>query len=108
MKNFFIHADIESQDLGGGAVRKVLAHSENLMLVEINFDKGAIGALHKHPHEQCSYVKAGAFEFEIDGVKKIVREGDTTYIHPEALHGVVCLEKGVLVDVFTPERKDFL
>ena len=37
-------------DLGGGVVRKVLAYSENLMNVELKFEKGAIGAKHSHPH----------------------------------------------------------
>ena len=30
------------------------------------------------------------------------------FILPDVPHGVVCLEKGRLLDVFTPERKDFL
>lgn len=108
MQNFFFGNEIGTKDLGGGVTRKVLAHNENLMLCYLHFDKGAVGAVHHHPHTQISYVVSGAFEFEIDGVKKIVRAGDSLYKQSEVLHGCVCLEEGVLLDIFTPERKDFL
>ncbi|MBK5201875.1 MAG: cupin domain-containing protein [Spirochaetaceae bacterium] len=78
------------------------------MICEIEFEKGSIGVLHKHFHSQCSYIISGVFEFEIDGVKKIVKAGDSTYKQPEVLHGVVCIEKGKLLDVFTPMREDLL
>ena len=42
-------------DLGGGVVRKILSYSENLMAVELQFEKGAVGAKHSHPHEQMGY-----------------------------------------------------
>ena len=47
-------------------------------------------------------------EFTIDGVKKVVRAGDTLYKLPHIPHGCVCLEEGVLLDTFTPHRADFL
>ena len=50
----------------------------------------------------------GKFEAEIGGEKKIIGVGDTYYTEPDVAHGVVCLEKGKLLDIFTPERKDFL
>ena len=51
-------------DLGGGVVRKVLAYSENLMNVELKFEKGAIGAKHSHPHEQIGYIISGSLLFQ--------------------------------------------
>ncbi len=108
IQHYFMNDDIELEDLGNGITRKVLAYSDDLMVVEVNFEKGAIGALHSHPHEQISYVLEGAFEFNIAGEKKIVRAGDTTYKEPDIEHGAVCLEKGRLLDIFTPMRKDFV
>jgi len=29
-------------------------------------------------------------------------------VHSNLVHGVVCLEKGVLIDVFNPMREDFI
>ncbi len=105
---FVFNHDISLEDLGEGVSRKVLAHSDNMMSVEVHFEKGAIGALHSHPHEQLTYVLSGEFEFTIGDEKKVVKAGDTMYKEPEIEHGCVCLEAGVLIDTFTPMRKDFV
>jgi len=57
---------------------------------------------------QSSYVLKGSLEYNFDGEKQIVREGDTIYLPPETKHGVVALEESILLDVFTPQREDFL
>ena len=108
MENFAFNAEKQAKTVDPGVTRKVLVHSENLMVCELHFEKGAVGKLHEHFHEQCSYIVSGAFEFEIGGVKKVVRAGDATYKQPHVLHGAVCLEEGTLIAIFTPERKDFL
>ena len=57
---------------------------------------------------QVTYVESGKFEFTINGVKKIVSAGDCLYKEPDAVHGCVCLEPGMLIDCFSPMRADFL
>ena len=79
-----------------------------MMAVEVHFEQGAVGAVHTHPHVQISYVLEGKFEFELDGKKTVIEKGDTYYTHPNAPHGVKCLEAGILLDIFTPRRDDFL
>ncbi len=108
IKHFYDHASSVEEDLGGGVKRRILSHSENLMAVEISFEKGSFGALHGHHNEQMTYVLSGAFEFEVDGEKKVVRAGDVIYFEPHVIHGTVCLEAGLLLDIFTPRREDFL
>ena len=108
LKHFFFGRDIPFVDLGGGVKRRVLSHNENLMYVEVCFEKGATGALHSHPHEQMTYVLEGVFEFSLAGEKEVVKPGDSIYFEPNVLHGTVCLGKGRLLDVFTPHREDFL
>lgn len=105
---FVFNQDIPMEDLGEGISRKVLAHSENIMSVEVHFEEGAIGTMHSHPHEQLTYVLSGEFEFTIGDEKKIVKAGDTMYKEPNVEHGCVCLKPGVLIDTFTPMRKDFI
>ncbi|RKM61802.1 MULTISPECIES: cupin domain-containing protein [unclassified Butyrivibrio] len=102
------YKDVDAQDMGGGVTRRVLAYSKDLMCVENSFEKGAIGALHHHPHTQITYVVSGEFEFEIDGVRKVVRAGDSMLKTNDVVHGCVCLEKGVLLDIFNPMREDFV
>lgn len=67
---FVLNHDIALEDLGQGISRKVLAHSDNMMSVEVHFETGAIGAMHSHPHEQLTYVLSGEFEFTIGDEKK--------------------------------------
>jgi quercetin dioxygenase-like cupin family protein len=106
--SFDINDEIELKDLGNGVKRKIMSHSENLMLVEVYFEKGAIGKPHRHVHEQINYVQKGSFEITVDGVTKVVKENDSMFIKPNVLHGCVALEDGVLLNVFTPRRDDFL
>lgn len=106
--NFVMGKDRAIIEVADGVTRKKLAYSENLMACEMHFKKGAVGALHSHPHEQITYVVSGKFEFSIGGKKVIISAGDSTYKQPNIVHGAVCLEDGVLIDIFTPARKDFL
>jgi quercetin dioxygenase-like cupin family protein len=93
---------------GPGVERKILASMGSLMSVEVKFEKGAVGAVHTHPHEQVSYVVRGSFEFELEGKKTIIKTGDSYYVKPGVAHGVVALEDSVILDIFTPQREDFL
>jgi len=88
--------------------RKIMSYNEALMLVKVAFEKGGIGALHKHPHLQISYIASGTFSVTIDGQMKKLKEGDVYFVPSDVLHGAVCLEDGVLIDVFNPMRDDFV
>ena len=98
----------ETTVLAPGNTRRVLIHTPELMQVEFCFDKGAVGALHSHPHVQVSYVAEGSFEVTIDGATQVVGQGGSFIVPSGLVHGVLALEKGRLVDVFTPHRADFL
>ena len=102
------NSSVKKEDLGSGISRRILARGGSLMMVEVYFEKGGIGAVHTHPHEQISYIHKGSFEFELDGKKEIVLASDTVYVPPDVPHGVVALEESVIVDIFSPQREDFL
>jgi quercetin dioxygenase-like cupin family protein len=108
MGSVTVNGEAIVQMLGGGVVRKILSHTEGMMVVEITFPAGGVGAVHTHPHLQSSYVKSGEFEYTVGDKKVIVHEGDSLTFEPDEPHGCVCLKAGVLVDVFSPTREDFL
>lgn len=109
MKEAFIAADeIQWEQLGGGVERKILGYDDQLMMVVVRFEKDAVGSLHHHVHRQVSYVASGKFEVTIDGNKKILQQGDCFFVVPDLVHGVLAIEAGTLVDIFTPARQDFL
>ncbi|MEI7472116.1 MAG: cupin domain-containing protein [Chitinophagaceae bacterium] len=105
---FIEDSSIKWEQMDSSIKRKVMAWNENLMLVKVKFDKGGVGALHQHHHSQISHIESGKFEIEIGGVKKVLSAGDVFYIPSNILHGAVCLEEGVLIDVFNPMRDDFI
>jgi quercetin dioxygenase-like cupin family protein len=88
--------------------RKIMSYNEDLMLVKVAFEKGGIGATHKHSHLQISYVASGVFEITVGDEMKTLKEGDVYFIPSDLLHGAVCLEDGILIDVFNPMREDFV
>lgn len=100
--------EIGSEDTGVGTCRKILAYTDELMCVENHFVAGAVGAPHSHPHLQIVYVPCGKFEFTVDGEMKIISQGDTVLVKGNALHSCACLEDGILLDIFTPMREDFV
>ena len=94
---------------GPGQERRILASAGGLMVAEIRFETGAGGGKpHTHPHRQVSYVVSGRFAYEIDGDERELGPGDAVMVEPGLPHGCRCLEAGTLIDVFTPERQDFL
>jgi quercetin dioxygenase-like cupin family protein len=95
-------------DLGNGVRRRVRLELPEMMMVEFAFEAGATGALHSHPHVQCSYVEKGSFEVTLGGRTRILAKGGCYIVPPHEVHGVRALEPGHLVDVFTPRRDDFL
>ncbi len=108
MSSFVMSQSVEVQELGGGVSRRVLAHDEKIMMVEVAFETGAEGAPHRHVHEQLCYVLEGRFEFTIGEETQVVDQGDSMHFSSNVLHGTRCLEAGRLLDVFTPCRQDFL
>lgn len=88
--------------------RKIMSYNEDVMLVKVAFQKGGIGAMHQHPHLQISYIDGGAFEVTIGNQTRILKDGDVYFVPSNVMHGVVCLESGILIDVFNPMREDFV
>ena len=107
-KIFFRAGDGEWTETPDGNRRRVLLHTDELMMVEFAFEKGGVGALHSHPHVQSSYVAEGRFEVAIDGQVQTLSAGDGFIVPSNLVHGVKALEAGRLVDTFTPHRADFL
>ena len=102
------HRESEPQFGGEGVTRRVLAYTDGLMAVENTFEKGAVGKLHSHPHTQITYVVSGVFSFTIDGETHTVHPGDTLLKTDGVVHGCVCEEAGILLDIFNPMREDFV
>ena len=105
---FQFEKELKWEQPAPGIRRQIMGYDGKLMMVKVEFEKGAVGTLHEHYHSQATYVASGKFELTIGDRKEILSTGDGYYVAPDEPHGCVCLEAGVLIDTFSPMRADFL
>ena len=100
--------DMPDVEIAPGTTRSILAYCDAVMCAEHRFKKGAVGALHSHPHTQITYVLSGEFEFTIGDETRTIKTGDSLLKQHGEMHGCVCIEDGALLDIFVPMREDFV
>ena len=100
---FQFEKELDWEKPAPGIRRQIMGYDGQLMMVKVEFEKGAVGSMHQHYHSQATYVASGKFELTIGDRKEILSTGE-----PDQPHGCVCLEAGVLIDTFSPMRADFL
>ena len=105
---FTLDEEMPWTDLGKGVKRKVMAYNAEMMTVKVHFQQGAVGEPHQHIHTQQSYVLSGSFRYRVGEEERLLQAGDVCLIPSNVRHGCVCLEEGILIDVFNPAREDFL
>lgn len=91
-----------------GLKRRVLAYNDNLSLVEHQMEKGWVGAVHSHPHDQIVYVVRGHLRVTCEGETYDVRAGDSFVVRGGVEHGASALDDSLVIDVFTPCRKEYI
>jgi quercetin dioxygenase-like cupin family protein len=84
------------------------AHSTTMTFVLWNIDEGAILPEHSHPHEQVVHVYEGALQVTVDGRTNILRAGEVGIIPPHAVHSGRALADCRVMDVFYPQREDYM
>lgn len=88
-----------------------LAVGEKSMVTKMNYVKGNYATTHHHPHEQCGYVISGQYRLIVETeppIDVILTAGDSYAIPGNTPHSFEVLEGGEVVDVFTPQREDYL
>lgn len=103
---FYTLEDLSVTDAAPG-IRRRSVYLDQLMLTFFELDEGAIIPPHAHPHEQISFVVAGALEFTLDGDRRVVRAGQGATVPSDILHEAVALEPTVVIDGWSPVREDY-
>ena len=88
-----------------------LAVGAKSMVTKMNYVKGNYATTHSHPHEQCGYVISGRYNLTVEIEPKIdviLTAGDSYAIPGGTPHSFEVIEGGEVVDVFTPQREDYL
>jgi quercetin dioxygenase-like cupin family protein len=107
-KAFMFGDQTTRETVGEGLTRQLFGYNDSILMARVEFDPGAVGEVHSHPHSQVTYIESGEFDVYINGEEKRLGPGDSFYIAPNLDHGAVCRKAGVLIDVFSPIRSDFL
>jgi enamine deaminase RidA (YjgF/YER057c/UK114 family)/quercetin dioxygenase-like cupin family protein len=91
-----------------GLKRHILANNPELMLVEHHAEEGWAGTRHSHPHHQLVYIVSGHLRVDVGGKTFEVQAGDSFVVDGGVEHQAWALAPSVMLDVFTPTRKDYL
>ena len=68
------------ESVGEGLTRQLCGFDDSILMAKVEFDAGAVGAVHSHEHSQVSYVESGEFDVHIDGVEERLGPGDSFYL----------------------------
>jgi quercetin dioxygenase-like cupin family protein len=107
-KSFLFGKQEPKEVVGEGITRQLLGYDDSMLVARVEFQQGSIGYVHSHPHSQVTYVESGVFDVTVGSETHRMAAGDCTYMPSGVEHGSVCVESGVLLDVFSPIREDFL
>lgn len=91
-----------------GLQRRILAHNENMMLIEHRMENGWVGTRHSHPHDQLVYVISGRLRFQCGDQSFEGGAGESFILRGGVEHQAWALEPSLVLDVFTPYREDYL
>lgn len=94
--------------VGEGFARQNLTYGDRTHLVKFFVKKDILVPTHCHEEEQTGYLMSGKIIMTIDGLDHELEEGDSWSIKSNVLHSVRIIEDSVILDAFSPIRKEFL
>lgn len=93
-----------------GVRRRILAHGGSGMLVLYRIEPDRLFPRHTHSQAQYGTVLEGGGTFRVGDQTWTLRAGDAYYVPPDVPHELRTdrSSPSVILDVFAPERPDFL
>ncbi len=98
----------EGVKMAEGVWRKNLAVGEKMMVCRVWLDAGSVVPLHRHEHEQCTYVLRGSLRYRTGGRELMLAAGQALVVPSNVPHGVEALEETEVLDTFVPVRTEYL
>lgn len=98
---------VRVDELDGGGEWRILAHTDDMMLVHYSLEEGERGAPHSHQETvQASFVIEGSLEL-LGEYSTTVEAGDSYVIPPGTTHGVRAKEEYKVIDAFSPPLEKY-
>jgi len=102
------HSNAGFNETSPGNRIKTLCYGEHTLLVEVHLDKDADLLRHKHPYEQTGYLISGNIRMHIEEKEMELEPGDSWCIPMNAEHKVDVLKDSIVIEVFSPTRKEYI
>ncbi|MFB0535296.1 MAG: cupin domain-containing protein [Anaerolineae bacterium] len=100
-------AKVEPVEVVPGLWRRTLSYGQQLMVVQVTLEEGVVVPVHRHPHEQITYVIEGRLSVELEGQTHVLGAGDSLLLPGDAEHGARAIERTLVIDTFSPPREDY-
>jgi len=100
-------AEVEAVEMVPGLWRRTLSYGQRLMVVQVTLEKGVVVPVHRHPHEQITYVIEGQLAMEVGGQTRVLGPGDSLLLPGDVEHGATVIERALVIDTFSPPREDY-
>jgi len=100
--------DVEFRRMNEGVQLSTLVHGKKTSLVEFRLKAGTVIPSHEHPYEQTGYLVSGAIKFTVEDKTHMAMPGDAWCVLKGVKHSAEVLEDSVIIEVFSPPRKDYM
>ncbi len=100
-------AEVEPVEMVPGLWRRTLSYGQQLMVVHVTLEEGVVVPVHRHPHEQITYVIEGQLAMEVGGQTYMLGPGDSLLLPGDVEHGATVIERTLVIDTFSPPREDY-
>jgi len=104
---FFSFSSMPFQPLYNNVSSRLMA-GEKLMFVEHRVKKGHTATGDKHENEQLTLILSGSLKVTIGKESHVLKNGDAVLIPSNVVHNIEVLEDSVVIEVFSPPRKEWL
>jgi quercetin dioxygenase-like cupin family protein len=99
--------DLPTEAVNPSALRQYVT-GDGLTVARFELARGGLVPRHAHMNEQVSCVLSGALKFRFDEREIVVRAGEVVQIPGMVHHEVEVLEDSIVMDVFSPVRRDWI
>lgn len=96
------------RELIHGVELRTVAHGERTLMGCFRIAAGAVVPVHDHPQEQTGYLVSGRLAFTVGDRTFVAEPGAAWNLPAGTPHGATALDDCIVVEVFSPVRKDYL
>jgi quercetin dioxygenase-like cupin family protein len=104
--NFYREADLKTKEVKTGISLRAV-WGEKVMVTMVRFKPNTDLPMHKHPHEQITFIAEGELEMTVGGITKLLKTGEGVVIASNEEHSARSRGPCLAVDSWHPVREDY-